>query len=386
MNQFSITKQQIESSPIRLIGIVVYPEVEVIDVVGPMEVFAFANIALQQEGLTSKSVYQIEVLAKENKPITTLSGLKIVPTNAYGMFSDRLDTLIVPGGGAHAAAKDGVLVEWIQNHSQTVRRLASVCTGAFVLAKGGLLDGRRATTHWAWTGQFKDEYPSVRLEPDRIFVCDEAIWSSGGITSGIDLALAMVEEDWGHKLALHIARYLVVFLKRPGGQSQFSSYLATEAANRRDFRELQAWIMENPAADLRVEILAKRVNMSPRNFARNFLLETGVTPAKYIEMVRTDLARHYLETTELQISEIAQKAGFKDAETMRRTFIRHIGVNPVDYRARFGRNNDTPSDYRQFMPGFMTEGASMAEFGDFKIEDRKRPGSHCMSIDKKRLI
>ena len=350
MNQFSITKQQIDNSPVRSIAIVAYPGVEAIDLIGPMEVFNFANLGLQSEGLTSKPVYQIEVLAKDDNPITTLSGLQIIPTTSYRKVVDNLYTLIVPGGAdPEVAVKDAELVEWIYNHSKKVRRLASVCTGAFMVAKSGLLDGRRVTTHWDFSSKFRVQYPSVQLDPDRIFVRDGPIWSSGGITSGIDLALAMVEEDWGHSLALFIARYLVVFLKRPGGQSQFSAYLKTDAASRQDIRGLQAWIMDNTAADLSVAVLAKRVNMSPRNFARTFLLETGVTPAKYVEIVRTDLVRHYLENADLQITVIAQKAGFKDPETMRRTFVRHVGVNPVDYRARFGQNNKTISDRESVM-------------------------------------
>ena len=341
MNRFSITQQQIDNSPVRSIAIVTYPGVEAIDLIGPMEVFTFANVGLRWEGLTTEPVYQIEVTAKDDNPVTTLSGLQIIPTTSYRKVVDRLDTLIVPGGvDPDVAAKDAELVEWICTHSKKVRRLASVCNGVFVLAKCGLLEGHRVTTHWDWTSKFRHQYPSVQLEPDRIFVRDGSIWSSGGITSGIDLALAMVEEDWGHSLALFIARYLVVFLKRPGGQSQYSAYLMADAANRRDFRGLQAWIMDNPGTDLRVDVLAKRVEMSPRNFARTFLLETGVTPAKYVEMVRTDLARHYLEKTEIQVTVVAQKAGFKDTETMRRTFSRHIGINPVDYRARFGLKSD----------------------------------------------
>lgn len=338
MNRFSITEQQIESTLPRSIAFIAYPGVEVIDIVGPMEVFAFANCFLKTEGLTTEPVYRIDVLAKEEKPITTLSGLQIVPTNTYEKTLETPDTLIVPGGNAHEASEDDALLEWICAHSNKVRRLVSICTGAFVLARGGLLNGRRATTHWDWSDQFMKEYPMVRLEPDRIFVCDGPVWSSGGITSGIDLALAILEEDWGYELALHVARYLVVFLKRPGGQSQFSAYLKSGKSNQRDFRDLKSWIMENPDADLKVESLAERMNMSPRNFARTFLAETGITPAKFVEMVRTDLARHYLESTKMQVGQVAQKAGFKDQETMRRTFIRHVGVCPAEYRARFGNN------------------------------------------------
>lgn len=338
MNRFSITKQQIENTPPRSIAIVAYPGVEIIDIVGPMEVFAFANITLKGEGLTNEPVYRIDVLSGNEEPITTLSGLQIVPTTFYGKVKDSLDTLIVPGGNAQEASEDDALIEWLCSRSKKVRRLVSVCTGAFILAKAGLLNGRRATTHWNWSDQFIQKYPSVQLEPDRIFVCDGPVWSSGGITSGIDLALAMLEEDWGYELALHIARYLVVFLKRPGGQSQYSAYLKTDVANRRDFRDLKSWIIDNPDTDLKVESLAERMNMSPRNFARTFLLETGITPAKFVEMVRTDLARHYLESTKMQVGQVAQKTGFKDQETMRRTFVRHVGINPVEYRNRFGNS------------------------------------------------
>lgn len=346
MNRFSISKHQIETIPTRTIAIIAYPGIEVIDVVGPVEVFALTNVALQREGLTTEPVYQIEVLGKDDKPISTLSGLQIVPTNCYGKDLGHLDTLIVPGGAdPEVAANDTELVDWICTNYKTVRRLASVCNGAAVLAKSGLLDGRRATSHWDYCDGLMQKYPSVKWEPDRIFVCDGSIWSSGGITSGIDLALAMLEEDWGHKLALAIAQYMVVFLKRPGGQSQFSAYLASDAANRPDIRDLQAWIIENPDCDMRVEALAERMDMSPRNFARVFLTETGMTPAKFVERVRIDMARHYLESTEMQVGVVADKAGFKDSETMRRAFVRHVGINPIDYRIRFGHKKGNGSEH-----------------------------------------
>ena len=216
-----------------------------------------------------------------------------------------------------------------------VRRLASVCSGAFLLAESGLLEGRHATTHWYFCNRLARDYPSVTVEPNKIFVRDDFIYTSGGITSGIDLALAMVEEDWGRELALFVARFLVVFLKRPGGQSQFSTYLTNEAIDRHDLRNLQIWILEHPTEDLRVDVLAKRMSMSPRNFARIFLAETGTTTAKYVEMVRIDTARYYLVSTNLPIGSITEKSGFRDSETMRRAFIRKLGVNPRSYRARF---------------------------------------------------
>ncbi|MGR9107379.1 MAG: GlxA family transcriptional regulator [Gammaproteobacteria bacterium] len=343
MNRFSISERQIESSPVRTIGFVVYPDVEVIDVVGPMEVFVFANRALQQEGLISDPVYQVKLLGNNDQSITTLSGLQIGPVTCYETFKDPLDTLIVPGGSDPEVASNNLdLVNWIRIRSKAVRRVASVCNGAFILAQAGLFKGRRATTHWNYASRFRKKFPTVELDPDRIFIQDGSVWSSGGITSGIDLALAMLEDDWGHKLALYVARYLVLFVKRQGSQSQHSDYLRSDALTRRDITELKAWIMENTHEDLRVEVLAERMAMSPRNFARIFHTETGVSPAKFVEMVRTDLARHYLESTRLSIEVIAENVGFKNTETMRRTFIRHIGISPAAYRIRFDNLNKGP--------------------------------------------
>jgi transcriptional regulator GlxA family with amidase domain len=227
-----------------------------------------------------------------------------------------------------------------------VRRLASVCTGAFLLAESGLLDGHRATSHWGYCKRLAKDYPSVRVEPDQIFIRDGAISTSGGVTSGIDLALTMVEEDWGRKLALIVAQYLVVFVKRPGGQSQFSAYIPTEASRRPDLRDLQAWIMGHPTEDLGVEILADRMAMSSRNFARTFLSETGMTPAKFVEMARIDAARQHLVSSELPIDVVAEKSGFRAPEQMRRAFLDQLGVNPHDYRARFSSHHERDDESR----------------------------------------
>ena len=259
----------------------------------------------------------------------------IVATKAYSEVENGIDTLLIPGGDVIPVLGDVSLLNWINSMAPGVRRLASVCNGAFVLAECGLLDHLRATTHWDFCSRLADKYPLVKVEPDQIFIRNDTVYTSGGITSGIDLALAMVEEDWGGTLALHVARYLVMFLKRPGGQSQFSTYLTSETPSRSDLRDLQAWIISNPTEDLHVDRLAERVAMSPRNFARTFLNETGITPAKFVEMARIDAARHYLESTELSIEMVAEKAGFLDPERMRRAFIRVLGVNPQNYRARF---------------------------------------------------
>ena len=325
------------SSNLRKIGIFTFPGVEILDIGGPMEVFTFANLFLQSQGIVKEPAYIIEVLAEQPGTVTTLSGLQIIANRSYNDASSDIDTLIIPGGNiiSYPFYKDSELMAWIRSMSTRVRRLVSVCTGSFALAESGLLNGLRATTHWDFCQHFSRDYPQVKLEPDQIFVQDGNIFTSGGITSGIDLALALLEDDWGHEAALFVARYMVVFLKRPGGQSQFSNYLTTEATNRPDLRVLQTWIIQHPAEDLRVEALAMRMCMSSRNFSRLFLSETGVTPAKYVEMARIDAARHYLETGELSIDMIAEKSGFLDPERMRRAFLRELGVNPKNYRDRF---------------------------------------------------
>ncbi len=321
----------------RVVGIVAFPNAQILDITGPFEVFSFANALLQKLGICEQKIYSITLLAAEPGPITTMSGLQIVADEAYGDSDSEFDTLIIAGGEITAELSNVKLLDWIKIMVSKVNRLASVCTGAFLLAESGLLDDRKATTHWHYCQLLAKNYPRIHIEPDQIFVRDGRIFTSGGITSGIDLALAMVEEDWGQELALAVARFLVVFLKRPGGQSQFSNYLTCEASHRPDLRELQAWIMAHTGEDLRVELLAERMAMSPRNFARLFLAETGMTPAKFVEMARIDQARFLLEVSEFTIELIADKSGFKDTERMRRAFIRQIGVNPQNYRQRFSK-------------------------------------------------
>lgn len=331
---------QIRVAKIRPVGIVVYPGAEIIDLTGPMEVFAFANHGLQTSGVCTEPAYPMEVIAAEVGPVSTSCGLQIIATQSYNNLQDGIDTLLVAGTPVvDWLLCDPALQDWLQQTAPRINRLASVCTGAFLLARTGLLNGRWATTHWDYCAQLAREYPEVMVEPDRIFVRDGAISTSGGVTSGIDLALSMVEEDWGSEVALLVARYLVVFLKRPGGQSQFSAYL-THAAHRPDLKDLQAWIMMNLTADLRVEVLAERLAMSPRNFARLFLTETSMTPAKFVEMARIDAARHYLCGSDLTIEAIAEKSGFTDTERMRRAFIRQLGVNPQSFRERFSTFED----------------------------------------------
>ncbi len=331
-----IQSPQVRVAKIRPVSIVTYPGVEIIDLTGPMEVFAFANNALQRSGICSEPAYPMQVLAATPGAVMSSCGLQIIADKAYSDVHEGIDTLLIAGTPEVSCLLcDPDLQDWIRTMAPKVRRLASVCTGAFLLAESGLLDGRRATSHWDYCDWLARDYPAVTVEADRIFVRDGFISTSGGVTSGIDMVLSMVEEDWGSEVALLVARYLVVFLKRPGGQSQFSAYLTSEATHP-DLKELQAWIVLHLTDDLRVEALAEHMCMSPRNFARFFLTETGMTPAKFVELARMDAARHYLGSTMLSIEVVAEKSGFGDPERMRRAFIRQMGVNPQSYRERFG--------------------------------------------------
>jgi transcriptional regulator GlxA family with amidase domain len=312
----------------RQVVIVAYPDVQLLDVAGPLEVFDLAT-------RFRPSCYRVEVVTADGRPFVTTSGLSITPHRSISGVG-AVDTVIVAGGnGTVAALGDADLIGWLTERAADSRRVASVCSGAFLLAQAGLLDGRRATTHWSVCDELARAFPRTQVEPDAIYVRDGKVATSAGITAGMDLALALVEEDLGRDIALEVARWLVLFVRRPGGQSQFSTQLKAQAAERAPIRELQTWIVEHAAEDLCVAKLADRVAMSPRHFARVFTRETGVTPAVYVETVRVDLARRLLEETGMGLDVVAQASGFGSVETLRRAFHRTLGVAPSDYRARF---------------------------------------------------
>jgi transcriptional regulator GlxA family with amidase domain len=314
----------------RRVVIVVYPGVQTLDVTGPAEVFRAASL-IHPPG------YRVTVAATQAGPLPT-STVSFVPDARLGECDGRLDTLIVAGGtGARRAEEHPWLVDWIAEASKRSRRVTSVCTGAFLLAKAGLLDGRRATTHWASCAELAARYPAVEVEPDPIFVRDGDVATSAGVTAGMDLALALVEEDLGRDVALEAARHLVVFLQRPGGQAQFSAQLAAQTADRAPLRELQAWIPDHLDEDLSVAALARHACMSDRNFARAFRRETGKPPGAYVEAARVERARIALETGDVPVGAIARQAGFGTVETLRRAFRRQVGVSPIEYRTRFRR-------------------------------------------------
>ncbi len=314
---------------------VAYPGANAVDVIGPLEVFA-AAAALAGRAPGEPRAYTTEIVATAAGPVETQSGIRVVAARALGAIRGGVDTLLVAGGlGTQTALGNRPLLAALRRLAPRVRRLGSVCSGSFLLAEAGLLDGRRATTHWMWCETLAERYPRVRVEPDPIFVRDGNVWTSAGVTAGMDLALALVEDDLGRDLALHTARQMVLFLRRPGGQSQFSAQLAAQAADRQPLRDLQAWVVDHPGADCSVTALARRVAMSPRNFARVFLRESGMTPAQYVERVRVEAARRRLEDSADGVDAIASGCGFGTAETMRRTFLRHLRVAPSDYRIRF---------------------------------------------------
>ncbi len=315
---------------------VVYPGVQVLDVTGPLEVFANANRRLDQRGDRRAKRYEIEITARAAGPVRSTSGIELLAQRAFRELRGPIDTLLVAGGdGVADALRDRELIGFVRRRALHARRVASVCTGAFLLAEAGLLDGRRATTHWSACARLAERHPSLRVETDPIFVRDGKYWSSAGVCAGMDLALALVEQDHGRELALTVARWLVLFLKRPGGQSQFSAELAAQATEHETVRELQAWAQAHVASDLGVAALAKRSAMSPRNFARVFAREVGETPARWVERTRVEAARRLLEESPAGVEEIASRCGFASSETLRRAFLRRVRVSPAAYRGRF---------------------------------------------------
>ncbi len=312
--------------PQRTLLLVLFDGVQSLDVTGPLEVFAGAE-------RHTPGTYRIRTASLDGGPVRASSGLTLVPDGALTEEPDP-HTLLVPGGEG-TRSPDPRLTDWLRARGPRARRLVSVCTGAVLLAAAGLLDGRRATTHWAHCDRLARDHPAVRVDPEPIYVRDGHVSTSAGVTSGIDLALALVEEDLDRDVALAVARHLVVFLRRPGNQAQFSAQLAAQTAQRAPLREVQRWITEHPAGDLTVDSLAARARLSPRHFARAFRDETGTTPGRYVDRVRLEHARRLLEDSADGIEEISRASGYGTAEAMRRAFVRALGTPPAEYRRRF---------------------------------------------------
>jgi transcriptional regulator GlxA family with amidase domain len=301
----------------RTVLIVLFDGVQSLDVTGPLEVFAGANRWHPDGAVASNGpAYRIRTASLGGRPIRTSSGLRLAPDeDLHG--TSRPDVLIVPGGeGTRHADPD--LISWLRVHGHRARRLVSVCTGALLLAQAGLLDGRRVTTHWAYCSALAAQFPGITVDPDPIFVRDGNVITSAGVTAGIDLALTLVEDDLGRDAALAIARHLVVFLRRPANQAQFSAQLAVQVADREPLREVQRWIADNPAADLSVEALASRASLSPRQFARAFAAEVGMPPGRYVDRARLEAARRQMEDTGDGVEQTARLCGYGTPEAMRR--------------------------------------------------------------------
>jgi transcriptional regulator GlxA family with amidase domain len=315
--------------PIRRVLVLAVDGAQSLDVMGPVEIFHYADRFVPGS-------YRVEVIGPTRDGQITMSNGVRLGVEPLPQPPPRHDTLLVAGGeGARHATDDPALVDWIARASRRARRTTSVCTGSYLLAAAGLLDGRRATTHWAYCDGLAERYPAVQLDPDPVFIRDGDIWTSAGVTAGMDLALALVEDDLGAEVALAVARVLVVFLKRPGGQSQFSGALSAQQATRPALRELQAWIAGHLDENLAVATLAARANLSERSFARAFRTEVGQTPAAYVETLRVERARALLEDGAESLEAVAQAAGFSSSEVLRRAFHRRVGVSPAAYRERF---------------------------------------------------
>ncbi|KOU60900.1 AraC family transcriptional regulator [Streptomyces sp. MMG1533] len=312
--------------PQRTVLVVLFDGVQSLDVSGPVEVFAGAETC-------APGTYRVRTASVDGAPVRTSSGLTLVPDETL-TGTPRPHTLLVPGGQG-TRTPDPRLTAWLREHGPRARRLVSVCTGAILLAEAGLLDGRRATTHWAYCDTLARDHPAIEVDPAPIYVRDGHVFTSAGVTSGIDLALALVEEDLGRDVALIVARHLVVFLRRPGNQAQFSAQLAAQTARREPLRDVQQWITEHPAGDLSVESLAERARLSPRHFARAFRAETGMTPGRYVDRVRLEHARRLLEDTGDGVEEISRASGYGTPEAMRRAFLKALGAAPAEYRRRF---------------------------------------------------
>ncbi|GAA3142359.1 GlxA family transcriptional regulator [Nonomuraea roseoviolacea] len=312
--------------------VAVFPDVDLLDVTGPAEVFAVAN-----REMAGGTPYQVLLAGPDGGQVRTSAGVRLATDLSVDQVGERVDTLVVPGAvdGRGMPVIDPALVGWIGETARHAGRVASVCVGAHLLAAAGLLSGRTATTHWATADRLAAEHPDVTVDPDPIYVRSGNVWTGAGITACMDLALALVAEDHGERLALAVARQLVMYLKRPGGQSQFSVPLWLAPSERRDIDELRAWITANLAADLSAAALAERMCLSERHFARVFRKETGVTPAAYVEAARVEAARRLLEGTDEPLDQVAAACGLGSVETLHRAFRRRLGTTPAAYRRRF---------------------------------------------------
>jgi transcriptional regulator GlxA family with amidase domain len=320
---------------VRSVVILGYPGVQALDLVGPFEVFTGATICLASQGRADEG-YAVKIVSRDGEPAATLTGLALV---AQPLPDPRepIDTLVLPGGiGVDRVRQNRDVIGWIQIAAEHTRRVVSVCTGSFIAAQAGLLDGCIATTHWAFAGQMAREFPLITVDPEPIFVrSSDKTWTAAGVTAGIDLALSLVEDDYETEVAQTVARWLVLYLRRPGGQTQFAAPVWMPRAKRAPIRDVQESIESEPGGAHSIPELARRAAMSPRHFTRLFTDEVGEAPGAYVERIRTEAARRQLEETDDTVTAIAARCGFGTAETLRRNFVRRLGISPDQYRKTF---------------------------------------------------
>ncbi len=322
----------------REIAQVIFKNAQILDITGPTEVFAQVNDFITNSDISDKPAYKLTLVSHTKGPVVMSSGLKLIADESFKSFKPpELNTLLIPGGeGVYEAMYQEALLAFIKKQHSKARRVASICSGTFILAEAGLLSGKQATTHWSRCEKLTRMYPKIQVDPDKIFIKDGNLYSSAGVTAGIDLALALIEDDFGRDMALQVAKQLVVVMKRQGGQSQFSTHLAGQSANRGILKEMLHWMNQNLTQYMAVDILAGRCAMSERNFSRVFKKEIGMTPGKYVEKMRVEHAANMIETQNIGFKTIAQTCGFKSEEMMRRAFIRQLNILPHLYRKNFG--------------------------------------------------
>ncbi|MGH7651186.1 MAG: GlxA family transcriptional regulator [Gemmatimonadaceae bacterium] len=321
----------------RRVVIVGAPGTQILDLVGPFQIFTRAAELYARKNGSRAPIYEVEVVSTaRGRPILTNCGLGLMAHRTYRRCKGKVDTLLVAGGNDIECGKIGSdAVEWLKDMARQARRVGSVCTGALLLAEAGLLDGKKATTHWKYCEMLATRYPDIDVNPDPIFVRDGNVYTSAGVTAGMDLSLALVEEDHGSRLALEVARDFVLYLRRPGGQAQFSAALSMQATDRNPFQDLVPWVLDNLTEDLSVGALAEHMSMSPRNFARVFTKEMKSTPALFVERLRVEVARRRLEESRHSLKAIAAECGFKSVGSLRSSFQRLLGASPGQYRERF---------------------------------------------------
>ncbi len=313
------------------VGVVLFPRFPLLDLSGPSD--AFGEVKVLSEG---RGHYEILTIGTTRGPVKSSSGITIVPDRTIFDPCPPLDTVLVPGGlGVFDVLDDSTLLDWLRLQSRSCRRLGAVCNGGFALGAAGLLDAKTVSTHWMDAGRMASMFPGAAIEPDRIYVKDGSLYTTAGVTAGIDLSLLLIEEDFGKKMALDVAKYLIVYLRRAGGQSQFSPLLDMQAGGDSEVAAIQQYILDNIGADHSVGSLAQHFHMSTRNISRVFSKQAGVTLIGFLNDARIDAARRHLENTDLSIKEIACRCGFESAESLRRLFVRRLDISPQEYRKRF---------------------------------------------------